>query len=137
VPSPHRASKDSHRGTTLLSCNPSTVVCTAANHGSVNQPHCPASTLSAVDLGAAGAPGPGGAVVGRRGCARGTAARRKALKASKVGPSKALGPPREKLGTSLFVMTWNCLNLLCGAKELALVNLLVSNRVDVMVLTET
>jgi hypothetical protein len=34
-------------------------------------------------------------------------------------------------------MTWNCSNLLRGAKELALVNLLVSNRVDVMVLTET
>jgi hypothetical protein len=69
-----------------LSCSPFAIICTAANHRSVNQPHCPASTLSAVALGAAGAPGPGGAVVGRRGRARGTAARSKALKASKACP---------------------------------------------------
>jgi exonuclease III len=38
---------------------------------------------------------------------------------------------------SLRVMTWNASNLTHGSRELALVNLLSSHRMDVMVVTET
>jgi hypothetical protein len=53
------------------------------------------------------------------------------------GPRKALGHPGEKLSPSLRVMTWNASNLTHSGRELGLVNLLASNRADIMVVTET
>jgi hypothetical protein len=84
----------------------------------------------------AGPAGSGSARSGNSGSHCRHAARREALGASKSGPRKALGPSGAKIRASLRIMTWNVANLTHHGRDLALVNLLVLNRADIMFVTK-